>query len=170
MVTLNTGRSIRDEEDTFLLQGTSIFTRTVTFTSVRFGTFVWRYGWRPERARVSRITGVGCDNLIVLDKIDMVENGKGKKVQRVTQVARLIRGEETRTPGTWKSTVGNGGRLEIFGVEEGEGGMDADADGEADWRRGEELKVLIVVTCLVMLKKEVDRMRAVKIGTILGIF
>jgi hypothetical protein len=63
------------------------------------------------------------------------------------RLAELIRNEETRTPGSSSSSAGNGGEL-VLG--EDVGGKDG---------VGEEL---IIATCLLMLKKEIDRRRTVQ--------
>ncbi|KAK2759208.1 hypothetical protein FQN52_000467 [Onygenales sp. PD_12] len=88
-------------------------------------------------------------------------DGDGKKVQLVVlervdvagrrRVAQLVRNERTRPPKTSKSTAGNGGEL-VF---------DADAKEVV----GEEL---VVATCLLMLKKEIDRRRALQFAVLAG--
>lgn len=139
----------QDDEDVdeFEMQGKSLLTRTITFTSSKWGTFEWRYAGRRERALADPSGKKSIHNLLVLEKV----MGKGDKEQRV-KVAHLIRSEDTRTPGTRRSCAGNGGRLELClsgsGMEEG---------------------ILIddrtvVVTVLVMLKKEIDRLRAMQIA------
>ncbi|KAF2453725.1 hypothetical protein BDY21DRAFT_354858 [Lineolata rhizophorae] len=77
--------------------------------------------------------------------------GKGKKVERGVRVAMLVRTDETRTPGTGKTTAGNGGELvvdEYMGclVEE----------------------PLLVASCILMLKKEIDRRRLLQAMVIAG--
>jgi hypothetical protein len=70
------------------------------------------------------------------------------------RVAALIRNEETRTPGSKGCSAGNGGALllgEQVGTKEGV---------------SEEL---VVASCLLMLKKEVDRRRAVQMFTLVAI-
>lgn len=68
-------------------------------------------------------------------------------------VAALIRNEKTRTPGTTYFSAGNGGELLLGSDVNGKDGL------------GEEL---VVATCLVMLKKECDRRRALQIMVISG--
>lgn len=68
-------------------------------------------------------------------------------------IAALIRNEETRTPGTTYLSAGNGGEL-LLGPDVN------DKDG-----LGEDL---VVATCLLMLKKEIDRRRMVQIMVISG--
>lgn len=63
------------------------------------------------------------------------------------RMAALVRNEETRTPGSKSCSAGNGGEL-VLG--EDIGGKDG---------VGEEL---VIATCLLMLKKEIDRRRMVQ--------
>ncbi|CZR59517.1 uncharacterized protein PAC_09409 [Phialocephala subalpina] len=136
-----------EEVDEFEMQGKSLLTRTITFNSPKWGTFEWRYAGRRERALADPSGKKSIHNLLVLEKV----MGKGESEQRI-KVAQLIRSEETRTPGTRKSCAGNGGRLEMClsggGMEEGILVDD----------------VTVVVTVLVMLKKEIDRLRAIQIA------
>lgn len=130
--------------------------RTLSF---EFGgrRFEWRYGGRKERKRVEEAREEGCDTLLILERVMGDER---------RQIARLVRGEETRTPGTKKSNAGNGGRLEL--------------SLEGEWSSGDGVKgegsgiseSVVVATVLVMLKKEIDRMRgwqAVAIGMLLSL-
>ncbi len=87
----------------------------------------------------------GANNVLVLERI----NEESERVK----VAQLVRSEKTRTPGSRASSAGNGGRLEICLYGNGE--------GEGEGRIMDE--VTIVSTCLVMLKREVDRRRALQI-------
>ncbi|PGH08137.1 hypothetical protein GX51_01290 [Blastomyces parvus] len=80
--------------------------------------------------------------LLVLEKIEVA----GRK-----RVAHLLRNKGTRPPKTSRFTAGNGGELVI----------DRDASEEID-------ETLIVATCLLMLKKEVDRRRALQACVIFG--
>jgi hypothetical protein len=117
------------------MTGKNYITRTVCFESEKWGKFEWRYCGKKERNRA----GENISNLLVLEKIvGISEQGDEKR-----QVAQLVRGEFTRTPGTkfWHS--GNGGRLEMRLVDD----LGATLIDE----------VTVVVTCLVMLKKELDR-------------
>jgi hypothetical protein len=103
--------------------------------SCRWGTFEWRYAGRKEKDE-------GVNRLLVLERVD---NEEGRERVRVAQ---LVRGEETRSPGSTSSSAGNGGRLEMC-LDDGEGQL---VDEQT-----------VVSTCLVMLKKEVDRRRAMQI-------
>lgn len=115
--------------------------------------YEWRYGSKSERRGVEGERREGCQSLLLLERVE----GEGKGEVR-TLVARFVRGEETRTPGTKASHAGNGGRLEMA-LERG--GEDLFAGGV-----GEEV---VVATVLVMLKKEVDRRRGAQIAMI-GMF
>jgi hypothetical protein len=86
---------------------------------------------RNERAE-------GVNNLLILERV-----GNGERVR----VGQLVRSEETRTPGSRASSAGNGGRLEMC------------LDG-AEGERKVVDEVTVASTCLVMLKREVDRRRA----------
>jgi hypothetical protein len=98
---------------------------------------------------------------------------KGKDEQIRTRVAQFIRGPAYRTPGSGASTAGNGGRLVLDLGLWGEGRLGGDGDGDGDG--GKESKVdremavvMAVATCLVMLKREVDRRRAQQIAIMAG--
>ncbi|EXJ59266.1 hypothetical protein A1O7_06698 [Cladophialophora yegresii CBS 114405] len=66
-------------------------------------------------------------------------------------LAQLNRGEGTRMEGTSRCSAGNGGQLIL----------DQDATSHMD-------KALIVATCLVMLKKEIDRRRCAQMAVMAG--
>ena len=118
----------------------SLFHRTVTFTLQNSQTFEWRYASSKEKRRFS---SPPPNNLLLLEKM-------GAKGEEKVVVARLVRSDETRTEGSKGSCAGNGGLLEMV-CEEGEVGIE-----------------MVIVTCLVMLKKEIDRLRAVQIGVMSG--
>ncbi|KAH7040497.1 uncharacterized protein B0I36DRAFT_379458 [Microdochium trichocladiopsis] len=99
-------------------------------------------------------------------------------------VALLVRSEELRSPGSSASSAGNGGRLFIDlrsfeGCGDNDGGQaghafDAsntvsieESQGDMDSRGDKELgQRMVVTTALVMLKREVDRRRAMQIGAL----
>jgi hypothetical protein len=82
----------------------------------------------------------------------------GGKTEEVCQtVGMLVRSEETRTPGSKASSAGNGGRL-MLDLKMWE------RDGEDGKKEREMVVVLAVTSVMVMLKKEVDRRRAMQIG------
>jgi hypothetical protein len=93
--------------------------------------FEWRYGRQDEGARMNGHT------LLVLEKKQL---GGGVK----ERVAQLVRDEEVdREMGIKKTEAGRGGRLDFVGTY---GGRE---------------EVLAVMSCLIMLKKEIDRRRNV---------
>jgi len=133
------GRDDDIEADTFDMIGKSLLTRTICFESGKYGGFEWRYASRSER---SAISNPPPNNVLLLEKVVGDER---------TLVARLIRSDETRTVGSKSSSAGNGGRLEMA--------LGGESAGEAEVID----EVTVVVTCLVMLKKEIDRLRTVQI-------
>lgn len=129
------GRDDDLDVDEFEMAGKSLLSRTVGFETRRWGKFEWCYGSKKERALY------GADNLLILEK----DLGRGERLR----IAQLVRNDEVRTPGTQWMAAGNGGRLQMR--LRGENGSE-----EVD-------EVVVVVTCLVMLKKEIDRLRTIQI-------
>lgn len=105
------------------------------------GTFEWRYANRQERKTE------GANSLLILDLVSTISID-GKERERRQKVAQFVRNEEYRTAGSKGSTAGNGGRL-MMDLRDW-----VDTKGEE-----EQMEVLAVATCIVMLKKEVDRRR-----------
>jgi hypothetical protein len=102
-------------------------------------TFKWRY----RKEKLDDADGKKHSVLIM-----EVEGGKGEGAQRLAQ---LVRTDETRTPGSRPSSAGNGGvlmldelALKMMGISE----------------------ALAVASALMMLKKEVDRRRAVQFAAL----
>lgn len=89
-------------------------------------------------------------NLIVLHAICL--DGKEQKPEH-RPVAQLVRSSGTRAPGTSRCTAGNGGELQID-------------DGALHALQLDES--IVVATCLVMLKKEIDRRRMIQVAVIAG--
>lgn len=92
---------------------------------------------------------------MILERIVFTYYGKFEGERR-TKVAQMVRSGETRTPGTKASTAGNGGRLEIDKWA---------GKTRVNGAKGEEPvvdEVIVIVTCLVMLKKEIDRRRVLQ--------
>ena len=89
--------------------------------------------WRYAKER-STPDGKKEGMLVLYEKS---EKKKGSKI------AQLVRNNETRTPGSSKWDAGNGGEL-VFDAEHG----------------GILSEPVVVATCLLMLKKEIDRSRA----------
>ncbi|KAK7893715.1 hypothetical protein LTR67_006416 [Exophiala xenobiotica] len=106
--------------------------RSVTFWSPEGRLFQWGYGRRKE-ANVVKVKLM----VLRLKEPSTLEDGREGRV-----LAQLIRSDETRTQGSSKSSAGNGGQLML----------DEHATEYLD-------EALIVATCLVMLKKEIDRRR-----------
>ncbi|KAJ5123822.1 uncharacterized protein N7515_007647 [Penicillium bovifimosum] len=138
-----------------LLQSSSDMPQEVTVSgkwssrTMRFGVpggklFEWEYAKekRPDGQKV---------NLIVFRAVDG-DTGKGKE-SKGRRIAQLVRGEDTRTPGTSRSTAGNGGELQI---------------DETAVQSAELDEAIIVATCLMMLKKEIDRRRMIQFAIIAG--
>ena len=124
------------EGEEFEILGKSLVSRSMVF-ECRWGRFEWRYAARKER-------GEGVSSLLVLEKVESGESFR---------VAQLVRGEGTRSPGSSGSSAGNGGRLELcLNAVEGEGKVIDEPT--------------VVSTCLIMLKKEVDRRRALQVAMI----
>ncbi|KAL2197212.1 hypothetical protein P885DRAFT_36686 [Corynascus similis CBS 632.67] len=168
--------------DMFTVSSLGLLTRAVGFRS-RLGSFQWRYARRGERRAFARelsaseIGGGGgagnepdIANMLVLERVVRVAvaqsgtsaaAGSRKDEEEVrTVVARFIRGEDYRSPGSGASTAGNGGRLLLdLGIWEGEDGGKGDR---------EMAVVMVVTTCLIMLKREIDRRRAQQIAIMSG--
>jgi hypothetical protein len=138
------GKDEADDADEFQMIATGMFSRSIGF-ECKWGRFEWRYAGRTEKA----IVGGGVHSLLVLDKLSLRAEGGEERVR----VAQFIRGEGTRTPGSRRNTAGNGGRLEMCLRSEAE-------DGEEGEIMVDELTV--VMTCMVMMKKEIDRLRTVQ--------
>jgi hypothetical protein len=116
--------------------------RAQTFILPDGRTFEWLYerGHAPDvGGKEKKIT------YLVLYRKDGVE-GRGKKV------ARLVRDDETRAEGSSKTSAGNGGELQLA----------ADAENEME-------EAGIVATCLLMLKKEVDRRQTIQAMVLAGV-
>ena len=108
---------------------------------------------------LGRVAASDGDVLLVLDKIGGVgaaaaAGAKEAEVRRT--VAVFVRGEGTRTPGGSTCSAGGGGRLMV----------DLSLWDEREKDKREMVVVLAVTTLLVMLKREVDRRRALQIGII----
>jgi hypothetical protein len=121
------------------------------------GSFTWRYvkerdaflsvngKEKKRRHLVLEVTSTNAASSISLPD-------KNIKVL-VKRVAELVRNAETRTPGTSSMDAGNGGELQI------------DAEFCESIGLREEW---IVASCLMMLKKEIDRQRGIQFAIIAG--
>lgn len=115
--------------------------RTMSFTTPKGSEFEWKYAKKrnPDGTKV---------NLIIL------QTAKDKDDEKeIRRIAQLVRDRGTRTPGTSKCTAGNGGELQID-----DGALNA---FELD-------EPMVVATCLVMLKREIDRRRMIQCAVIGG--
>ena len=134
------------DHEEFEVVGRGCATRAVSIRT-HLGTFQWRYANKAERK------AAGADSFLVLERITTVARGAGgsgkKMEEQRRRVAQLVRNDEYRTSGTGRSTAGNGGRL-MMDLREWAG----DVKGE-----GRQMEVFVVASCIVMLKKEVDRRR-----------
>jgi hypothetical protein len=175
-------QTLPDPWDDFTITSLGLLTRAVTFRT-RLGTFEWRYASRRERHALSRaLGGQDVSSLLVLERVTRIARaqnlpsssssssaaaalfGAGKKKDSEekirTTVAQFIRGDGTRTAGTGASDAGNGGRLVVdLSLWDGEGESKLDR---------EMAGVMVVATCLVMLKREVDRRRAQQVAILAG--
>lgn len=99
----------------------------------------YEWAYAKEKVDGNRI------NLLILRAVTQREEKEEIEHRRIAQ---LVRGAETRTSGTSRCTAGNGGELQI-------------QEGELD-------SAVIVSTCLMMLKKEIDRRRLIQFAIIGG--
>ncbi|KAL4730284.1 hypothetical protein ACLX1H_002317 [Fusarium chlamydosporum] len=124
-----------------------VLTRSVVMRT-HLGTFEWRYGSRAERRAAQTSVGEEVDSLLILDQVMKVAVAGGKQEERRRKVGQFVRSSRLRTPGSKRSTAGNGGRLML---------------DLREWtdRKDErvEMEILAVASCVSMMKKEVDRRR-----------
>jgi hypothetical protein len=138
------------QPEEFQMTGKGIHTRAQNIRT-HLGTFQWRYASKRERK------AIGASSLLVMDQITSVALLGGKQAEKRRRVAQLVRSDELRTKGTTGATAGNGGRL-VMDLREWEGRK---SDVKA-------MEVLILTGCIAMLKKEVDRRRAVQFMVVAG--
>lgn len=131
---------LRETEEEYEVLNKGCATRAQTIRT-HLGTFEWRYANRQERKTE------GANSLLILDLVSTISID-GKEREHRQKVAQFVRNEEYRTVGSRGSTAGNGGRL-MMDLRDW-----ADTKGEE-----EQMEVLALATCIVMLKKEVDRRR-----------
>ncbi|KAE9573814.1 hypothetical protein CGMCC3_g10090 [Colletotrichum fructicola] len=135
---------ICEEDSDLQIRSKSLTSRTQVLKTP-CGTFRWRYASRKERAAID-----GADTLLICELVQQAIPANGMKTEeKASRVAQLVRGEKTRTPGTGRTTAGNGGRLMM------------DLFRWTDLKNGgkDTVECLIVASCICMLKKEVDRRR-----------
>ncbi|KAI1354319.1 hypothetical protein F5Y01DRAFT_13114 [Xylaria sp. FL0043] len=156
-----------DGQQTFEIAGRSLFSRAIRFHVPGLGTFGWRYADSAERAAVEADSLLVCevfhDNPDVnsADKHDNKVKGKGQdkgkeKDNKAHRIAHLMRNATYRTPGTSRSSAGNGGRLmlDLSVFEE---------------KSRERVEWLVVTTAVAMLKREVDRRRSQQIAALAAV-
>ncbi|KAF9770819.1 hypothetical protein IL306_011577 [Fusarium sp. DS 682] len=124
-----------------------VLTRS-TIMRTHLGTFEWRYSSRSERRAAQAVIGEEVDCLLILDQVMKVAVAGGKQEERRRKVGQFVRSENLRTQGSRKSSAGNGGRL-MLDLRQW-----MDRKDEAV-----EMEILVVASCVSMLKKEVDRRR-----------
>lgn len=112
--------------------------RTTTFTLSNGKTFEWSYV-RSKQSDGKKRT------LLVLHQVD------GSSAHTGHRIAQLVRSGETRSPGSSKHSAGNGGELVL------------DTDS-VEWID----ESMVVATCMLMLKKEIDRRRMIQAAVIAG--
>ncbi|EPS40498.1 hypothetical protein H072_5645 [Dactylellina haptotyla CBS 200.50] len=143
------GEEAGEEDDVTITVSSRGITTRAQIMQTQLGTFAWRFASREERRDAA------ADNLLVLERITTV---KGNKQEHRHRVAQLVRNAEFRSAGSNKRTAGNGGRLML------DLSQWADSKGEA-----EQIEALALASCLVMLKKEVDRRRALQVAVIISV-
>ncbi|KAL1956322.1 hypothetical protein VTO42DRAFT_7405 [Malbranchea cinnamomea] len=121
--------------------------RTQSFVAPNGSTFIWRYV-RQKGTTSAWDCCDGTSRLLVLEK----KTDEGPVTGPGQRIAQLVRNKHTRPKGTSKSTAGNGGELVLA----------RDAKLVLD-------EALIVATCILMLKKEIDRRRALQFMIFCGI-
>ncbi|OAA59317.1 hypothetical protein ISF_06252 [Cordyceps fumosorosea ARSEF 2679] len=133
---------LADPAEVYEVQGKGIATRAQAVRT-HLGTFEWRYAGRADRR------ALGASSLLLLERVTVVALAGGKKKEeRRVVVGMFVRSAELRTQGTSGCTAGNGGRLLL---------------NLAEWAdeklAHEQMEILAIASCIVMLKKEIDRRR-----------
>ncbi|EWY93302.1 hypothetical protein FOYG_06565 [Fusarium oxysporum NRRL 32931] len=133
-----------------------VLTRS-TIMRTHLGTFEWRYSSRAERRSAKASVGEEIDCLLILDQVMKVAVAGGRQEERRRKVGQFVRSDGLRTQGSRRSSAGNGGRL-MLDLREW-----LDRKNEAI-----EMEILAVVSCVSMMKKEVDRRRMHQTMAIMG--
>jgi hypothetical protein len=119
----------KEGSETVKIKRRALMTRACIFV-YRGWEWEWRYGRSDEGAKMNGHT------LLVLERI---KEGGGEKAA----VAKLVRNHGADEEGGTKPTdAGRGGKLELSIADE-----------------GQKVEILVIMSCLVMLKKEIDRRR-----------
>ncbi|KAI1340122.1 hypothetical protein F5Y15DRAFT_415541 [Xylariaceae sp. FL0016] len=167
LVQLLDPRDGQGEAESLELTAKSILSRAVDFTTSQ-GRFRWRYAGSRERR------AAGADDLLLLEMTGTAPEPLGSRPRpgpgpgpgsgpdagpiaatATRVVAQLIRNDTFRSPGSSRSSAGNGGRLRLD-------------VGMFNEKARERAQVLVVTTALAMLKKEVDRRRAQQVAVMAG--
>ncbi|KAJ5112782.1 hypothetical protein N7532_000827 [Penicillium argentinense] len=130
--------------------------RTTRFTMPGGREYEWVYEKEKregQRVNLVILRPVDVDDQTMADKSEKNETSANESDEGDRRIAQLVRSAETRTPGTSRCTAGNGGELQID-----DAGLDACGLDQA----------VVVATCLVMLKKEMDRRRMIQFMAIGG--
>jgi hypothetical protein len=115
--------------------------------------FAWRYVRELDLASGKKNTFLVMETSPPNIAPEIGSKSKDKYHNGIRRVAQLVRNDVARTPGTKSCDAGNGGELVIDGVVlEGMG-------------LGEDI---VVASCLMMLKKEIDRRMMVQAVAIAG--
>jgi len=121
--------------------------RSQTFTyATAATTFEWHYVKEKHEVVVKETKKIKKFSQLVLE----VKSADKKEVKRI---AHLVRTDETRTPGSSRFDAGNGGELKIDELVAKGLGIPEE---------------IIVASAILMLKKEIDRRRAVQFAIIAG--
>ncbi|KAI3327882.1 hypothetical protein HD806DRAFT_338631 [Xylariaceae sp. AK1471] len=168
-------------EESFEITGRNIFSRAICFDVGSLGSFGWRYANSKERASAGADSLLVCEVFLPLTNPNPDTNsssaphhqhryslgaklGLGNKEQDSSKkkkpsahrIAQLVRNETFRSPGSSRSSAGNGGRLmldlRVF-----------------DEKIRERVQWLVVTTAVSMLKREVDRRRGQQAATIAAV-
>ncbi|KAF5716995.1 hypothetical protein FMUND_6042 [Fusarium mundagurra] len=144
------------QEEEIEISSKGVLTRS-TIMRTHLGTFEWRYSSRAERRNAKASVGEDIDCLLILDQVMKVAVAGGKQEERRRKVGQFVRSDGLRTQGSRRSSAGNGGRL-MLDLREW-----SDRKNEAT-----EMEILAVVSCVSMMKKEVDRRRMHQTMAIMG--
>ncbi|KAI1294029.1 hypothetical protein F5Y03DRAFT_326129 [Xylaria venustula] len=150
------GSGVEEEGETgkgIEIAGRSLFSRAIRFHVPGLGSFGWRYGDSAERGAASADSLLVCEVFHDNDATDYQKTKKRKNDGKGHRIAQLVRNEQFRSPGSSRSSAGNGGRLmlDLSIFEE---------------KVRERVEWLVVTTAVAMLKREVDRRRAQQIAAI----
>ncbi|KAM3535002.1 hypothetical protein MY4038_001732 [Beauveria bassiana] len=139
-----------DPNEVYEVQSKGLTTRARSIRT-HLGTFEWRYASRADRK------ALGANSLLLFERVTTVTLAIGKQEERRAILGMFVRNAELRTEGTRGCTAGNGGRL-LLNLTEW-------SDSKVEH---EQMEILAISSCIVMLKKEVDRRRTQQIMAMTG--